>query len=341
MDTARAATHSRPYHKTQDPGQWSSNRGDIPNGHREKIEDLRSEHLSKPLQDHLPPQGSSRKRTFLSVANERSSQRQPPAKKTKYTLQTPSEGSGYRGETEKADRFSSSRFGSKYGTEFPRNVRGPAYFHDRTPKSENLSKQQTEWITRAPSFQEAERIFQDIPEKDIYNYNAMLSMYTKHQRHVDARRLFETMKQGRTKPDAVSYNILIKGYIEGKAQTHLASVQAILQDMKDHQVRPDVFTYSSLIAVCASVGTEESLDLALHFFKEMKEHSIIPNQKTYSSLMQACAQVGTQRSLEFAQSFIQEMADNRQTVEKTTYNAFFNVCAKVGTEQSLQQHASC
>ncbi|CAN6449180.1 unnamed protein product [Victoria cruziana] len=99
--------------------------------------------------------------------------------------------------------------------------------------------------------EDAHRLFDEMPERNISSWNTVISMHAKHGRLGVARRLFDEMPER----DAVSWTAMIIGL--NLAGLHEHAVGLLLEMIRE-AVAPTQFTFTNVLACCAALGDIET-----------------------------------------------------------------------------------
>ncbi|KAG0576130.1 hypothetical protein KC19_5G058200 [Ceratodon purpureus] len=181
--------------------------------------------------------------------------------------------------------------------------------------------------------------------------NALLNMYMKCGSLVDAREVFDNMRER----DMFTWTMMLTGY--SKLGYHEQAYE-IYEQMHKERVPLDKITFTTILSVCASLGSLEKgkkgrilhldiveagfeLDLrvgtalvnmfskcgslkdALHTFDKLPQRNVF----SWTSVIAACAQVGkTEKALEFYEKMLEEGI----VADKLTYTTILRVCATLG-----------
>ncbi|XP_043718688.1 pentatricopeptide repeat-containing protein At4g21065-like [Telopea speciosissima] len=167
---------------------------------------------------------------------------------------------------------------------------------------------------------DARKVFDEIPEKDLVTWNAMIAGYSQNQRPMEAIKLFREMQSERrigVKPDQVTMVSVIASCSQIGTLELGEWVHAYI---KKNEIMLDVFLATSLIdmyAKCGDVNRSRHLfqemptrDLAawnamikglaihgqgkeaLEIFSLMKRDGVLPNDITFVGLLSACSHGG-------------------------------------------------
>ncbi|KAJ7536765.1 hypothetical protein O6H91_12G081100 [Diphasiastrum complanatum] len=165
--------------------------------------------------------------------------------------------------------------------------------------------------------EDARLVFNNIRQRDVVSWNAMIAGYAQHGLGKEALDLYEQMKQEGVQPTYVTYVVLLKACASITAlkqgmQLHLDIIKSGFQfdltvgntlvDMyakcgriKDaHQVlnnmhERDVVSWNAIIAGYAQQGLGKEVVTLL---EQMQREDIKPNEVTYVSVLSACSHSG-------------------------------------------------
>lgn len=159
-------------------------------------------------------------------------------------------------------------------------------------------------------FADAHRLFDEMPERNVVSFTAMISSLVNRKRHVEALELLVCMQREGIKPNMYTFSSVLKACAE------LWTVWAMHCWIVKYGLDSDVFVRSSLVDVYAKYGDLESghrvfkemetRDLvvwnsivggfaqsgdcwrAIGLFIEMKRCGFLANQGTLTSVLRAC-----------------------------------------------------
>eukprot|EP00268_Persea_americana_P013340 TRINITY_DN15814_c2_g1_i1.p1 TRINITY_DN15814_c2_g1~~TRINITY_DN15814_c2_g1_i1.p1 ORF type:complete len:931 (+),score=175.98 TRINITY_DN15814_c2_g1_i1:3-2795(+) len=161
---------------------------------------------------------------------------------------------------------------------------------------------------------DSRKLFDEIPERNVVSWNALISSYVQNECCGEALRLFWEMVVSGIRPDEFSLSTIlnactgsedlrqgrrIHGYLirlghdsDSFSANALVDMYGKLGDLEDAMTvfekiaRPDIVSWNAVIAGCVLHGYH---DWALELFGEMKESGTAPNMFTLSSILKACA----------------------------------------------------
>ncbi|CAN0899111.1 Pentatricopeptide repeat-containing protein At4g01030, mitochondrial [Linum grandiflorum] len=132
------------------------------------------------------------------------------------------------------------------------------------------------------SLSHAQVMFDNMKNKNVFAWNALISGYSYKGRFDDARRLLARMDKEGAKPDLVTWNGLVSGYsMHGKSREALS----VMDDIKRSGLRPNVVTWTALISGFSQQGKYR---ISLDHFMQMRRERVSPSSATISSLLRTC-----------------------------------------------------
>ncbi|XP_058089949.1 pentatricopeptide repeat-containing protein At1g14470 [Magnolia sinica] len=160
---------------------------------------------------------------------------------------------------------------------------------------------------------EARRVFDMMPERNIISWTAMVSGYSKCSDLDNARRFFEEMPIR----SVVSWNAMLSGYVQnGLAEEGLR----LFEEMMDAGVQPDETTWVTVISSCSAHG---DLRLAESLVGSLDRRAIEMNCFVRTALLDMYAKCG---SLETARKIFDEMTVRNPV----SWNAMISAYARNG-----------
>lgn len=128
----------------------------------------------------------------------------------------------------------------------------------------------------------ARRIFDNMPQKTIVSWNAMIVGHSKHGMGRDAVELFQSMqKDNRVKPDSVTLlGVLLGCSHGGMGDLGLSIFDEMVKG--EYQVEPEIEHYGCIVSMLGRAGRVEE---AYEFIKKMPME---PNATTWGTLLGAC-----------------------------------------------------
>ncbi|OVA09960.1 Pentatricopeptide repeat [Macleaya cordata] len=204
---------------------------------------------------------------------------------------------------------------------------------------------------------EARKVFDEIPNKNIFSWNAMLIAYSLHNKHTQTLKLFSSLvssSETNVKPDNFTITSVLKALsslfpdrnlakeIHGFVQRHgyefdlfvvnaLVTFYARSQDLglarKLFNTMPerDVVSWNSMISGYSQSGFYEE---CLKMYGEMQSLGLRPNGVTVVSVLLACAQL---KDLDLGMKIHQLVIENKIEVDSAVCNSIIGLYAKCGS----------
>ncbi|KAG8591159.1 hypothetical protein GDO81_000068 [Engystomops pustulosus] len=132
----------------------------------------------------------------------------------------------------------------------------------------------------------AERIFNLMPERNAHTYRTMIRGMVKHGAYAQAFSMYTDLLNNRFTGDVYTFNALILAAPETKTEVKDKSAQIVelLNHMVQQNVTPNLLTFNSVLKSLRKVGLAMK-NLAVQTFMEMKALGIEPSLATYSHLL--------------------------------------------------------
>ncbi|CAL4956549.1 unnamed protein product [Urochloa decumbens] len=135
----------------------------------------------------------------------------------------------------------------------------------------------------------------DIQSNQISVHNAMITLYSRSGKVVEAKMLFDRM----TKRNTVSYNSIIAGFAQ---HGHAAEALKLFEGMLNSEYEPTGITFISVLSACAHTG---KVDEGWDYFNSMKQkYDIDPCEEHYSCMIDLLARA---KKFEEAEDLIMKM----------------------------------
>ncbi|KAJ0259046.1 Pentatricopeptide repeat-containing protein [Hirschfeldia incana] len=126
----------------------------------------------------------------------------------------------------------------------------------------------------------ARKVFDEMPERDVFTWNSMLCGYARVKDMEVARCLFEAMPA----PDAASWNCMIDGYAA-------AGDVVMAREFFDRMPRRNVVSWNTILALYVR---NKNYEECLRLYEEMvdKGDGFKPNKSSITSVLTACGKLG-------------------------------------------------
>ncbi|KAL6220461.1 hypothetical protein ACLB2K_008217 [Fragaria x ananassa] len=180
------------------------------------------------------------------------------------------------------------------------------------------------------SFVDAQKVFDEMPDRDLCSWNTMISGYAKLGKLGDARKLLPHR-------DNFSWTAIISGYVQHERPDEALELYRVMQ--KEESSESSKFTVSSVLAASAAV---RSLRMGKEIHGYIMRTGLVSNEVVWSALLDMYGKCG---SIEEARRVFDKMV-NRDVVTWTvmmgrpnefTFAGVLNACADHATENPGKQ----
>ncbi|KAI4338000.1 hypothetical protein L6164_016356 [Bauhinia variegata] len=110
----------------------------------------------------------------------------------------------------------------------------------------------------------AQMAFDEVSERDVATWNALLSGYALCNEIEKIEKLLHNMKRDGFEPNNYTWNSLIAGYVENN---HYDSAMQLFTEMQASNLRPDIYTVGIILTACSRLAT-------VHRGKQVHAYSI-------------------------------------------------------------------
>ncbi|KAL1552318.1 pentatricopeptide repeat-containing protein, mitochondrial [Salvia divinorum] len=180
-------------------------------------------------------------------------------------------------------------------------------------------------LCRVGNVEYAEKLFDEMPERNSRSYNAIINGLCKNGLVERARRILDQMDEeddDACKPDVIAYSILIDGYCQkGEIENALNCFDEMVNKGK---CEPNLLTYNALInGLCVNGDVDE----AKRMMSRMRLAGVRDNIATHTSLLKGYCMAG--RSDEAIKHF-KEMVSLGMGLDLKSYSVVANEYCKIG-----------
>ncbi|KAI3808843.1 hypothetical protein L1987_24805 [Smallanthus sonchifolius] len=134
----------------------------------------------------------------------------------------------------------------------------------------------------------AREVFDQMKERNVVSWNAMILGYAKAGDLIHARKLFDLMP----KRDVISWTTMITGYSQ---QDRFSDSLSLFLDMMKTNIKPDEITIASVLSACARLG---SIDMGKSIHDYIRENNIKQDLYVGNALIDMyCKRGSTERAL--------------------------------------------
>ncbi|CAN6452315.1 unnamed protein product [Victoria cruziana] len=210
------------------------------------------------------------------------------------------------------------------------------------------------FYSKSGDLQCARQVFDGLPQKSLFTWNAMFIGYSLHDCHREALLLFSSLLRSGLRPDNYTITCLLKACFSSYADVgqfsaeihsyvlrngfdcdifvvnglvtsyarmgNLVAAQRVFDGMPER----DVVSWNAIIGAYAQNGRyEESLQL----YDEMTMAGIYPDEVTVVSALQACANL---QDLRLGMNIQEEISKGRIAMDTAVWNSLITLYAKCG-----------
>ncbi|KAJ7560384.1 hypothetical protein O6H91_04G126900 [Diphasiastrum complanatum] len=208
------------------------------------------------------------------------------------------------------------------------------------------------------NLRDACKIFNQLPQREVSLWNALIGLHTQHGRWREALQLFRKMQHDGVEPDKITFvNVLSAcsnlSDLDQAKQIHALVADAGLESnvivgtaivnmygkcrglddaLNAFNILPhrDIVAWNAMIAAYAHAGHGRE---ALHFFHHMKSAGLEPDRVTFVSLIDACADIA---ALAEGKHFHMQVIEQGYEGDIVVGNALVNMYGKGGTLEMAQ-----
>ncbi|XP_042332163.1 pentatricopeptide repeat domain-containing protein 3, mitochondrial [Sceloporus undulatus] len=132
----------------------------------------------------------------------------------------------------------------------------------------------------------AERVFNLMPEKNAHSYCTMIRGMVKHSAYSKAFDMYTDLLNNRLSADVYTFNALILAAAEVKEKytERWELVEDLLRQMAQQKIQPNLLTFNSVLKTLRRCGSL-ARSMALQTLSEMKALSIEPSLATFDHLL--------------------------------------------------------
>ncbi|KAJ7527660.1 hypothetical protein O6H91_16G065200 [Diphasiastrum complanatum] len=207
--------------------------------------------------------------------------------------------------------------------------------------------------------EDARELFDNMRERDVVSWNAMIAGYAQNGLGKEALALYEQMQQEGMQPNNVTFGLLLKACanlaaLEQGKQLHSEIIKrgflldvvvgSTLVDMYakcgctedarelfDNMSEPDVVSWSAMIAGYAQNGPAQE---ALALYEQMKQEGMQPDNVTFVLLLKACASLS---ALEQGKQLHSEIIKRGFQSDVVVGNTLVDMYAKCGCTEDARE----
>ncbi|XP_077434029.1 small ribosomal subunit protein mS39 isoform X2 [Vanacampus margaritifer] len=178
----------------------------------------------------------------------------------------------------------------------------------------------------------AERIFNLLPERDTRCYSALIRGMVKHGAYAKAFSLYTDLLNNRLTADVHIFNALISavGEVRDKYTERWGLIAEILNQMSGQKIQPNLQTFNSVLKALRRCGSLAK-PLALQTLSEMAALRIAPSLATFDHVLAIFYKAATsgQGNVDILQSVMSELAGKSLTCQDPGDVMFFSDAMRV------------
>ncbi|KAL6195457.1 hypothetical protein ACLB2K_031076 [Fragaria x ananassa] len=172
----------------------------------------------------------------------------------------------------------------------------------------------------------AHQVFDEIPEPNLFSWNALIRAYASSPDPVESIRIFlQMLDECNECPNKFTFPFLLKAASELRASKIGRGFHGMVSYKKD------VVSWNSVITAFAQGNCPE---VALELFKEMEAENMKPNDVTLVSVLSACAKMA---DLEFGRWVCSHVETHGVEENLTLNNAMLDMYVKCGSVEDAER----
>ncbi|KAK7384936.1 hypothetical protein VNO78_30639 [Psophocarpus tetragonolobus] len=109
-----------------------------------------------------------------------------------------------------------------------------------------------EMYCKCNDIEAAQMAFDDVSERDLATWNALISGYARSNQTEKIGELLKKMKRDGFEPNEYTWNGIIAGYVENKQYD---SAMQLFTEMQIANLRPDIYTVGIILSACSKLAT--------------------------------------------------------------------------------------
>lgn len=163
-------------------------------------------------------------------------------------------------------------------------------------------------------------------EPDSFTYNAVFTTFCAGGKNLSvAEELFQTMKSVGTCVDAITYNTLLKSYVQAK---RLDDAFALVAEMESAGLSPTSVTYGTLLDACINEGC---MNRAREVFCKMREANCEMNTVLYTTMIKGFVKMN---KVDEVLHILKEMRSSGVEADGVTYSLVLKALCAAGQMES-------
>lgn len=190
-------------------------------------------------------------------------------------------------------------------------------FEHRFETDKFLGSALVDMYAKCGCIEDARNVFDEILERDVVSWTAMITGYTQQGQGEEALELWWQMEQEGVNPDELTF-VSILNACAGLAS--LDNGKRVHMHIIKREIKPHTFIGATLIDMYAKCG---HLDMASHVFEEMLERDVI----SWNAMIAACAQHGQGNEV---LCLVEQMQYDNIKFDHITFLGIFSACSHMG-----------
>ncbi|KAL3045277.1 hypothetical protein OYC64_013523 [Pagothenia borchgrevinki] len=179
----------------------------------------------------------------------------------------------------------------------------------------------------------AERIFNLLPERDTRCYSALIRGMVKHGAHAKAFSIYTDLLNNRLTADVHIFNALLTAApdVRDKYHERWGLFAELLNQMSQQKVQPNLSTFNSVLKALRRCGSLAKTQ-AIHTLNEMKAMGIAPSLASYDHILNAFSKAASSSgavSTDILQEVMSELEGTSFTCQDPDDVLFFSTAMKI------------
>ncbi|XP_061835548.1 small ribosomal subunit protein mS39 [Nerophis lumbriciformis] len=177
----------------------------------------------------------------------------------------------------------------------------------------------------------AERIFNMLPEKDTRCYSALIRGMVKHGAYTKAFSMYTDLLNNRLTADVHIFNALLSAApeVRDKYSEKWDLITEILNQMSQQKIQPNLQTFNSILKAMRRCGFSAKT-LVLQVLSEMKSLQIVPSLASFHHVLAVFYQAGMPaKVINILQEILSDLAGKRFTCQDPDDVLFFSSAMRI------------
>ncbi|KAK5865224.1 hypothetical protein PBY51_016405 [Eleginops maclovinus] len=179
----------------------------------------------------------------------------------------------------------------------------------------------------------AERIFNLLPERDTRCYSALIRGMVKHGAHAKAFSMYTDLLNNRLTADVHIFNALVTAApdVRDKYNERWDLIAELLSQMNQQKVQPNLSTFNSVLKALRRCGSLAKTQ-AIHTLNEMKAMGIAPSLASYDHILNAFSKAASSSgavNTDILQEVMSELEGKSFTCQDPDDVLFFSTAMRI------------